>query len=99
MCIRWLHGGGWGEGAGASVNLYTFAHVLIIILPSLAKTVIVRHSNQDQYNTYSRVPMPFLWGCSYLTVDSAMDASQNGFFSYKLFIHKKTNIMQIMKKY
>jgi hypothetical protein len=31
-------------------------------------------------------------------VDSAMAASQNGFCSYKLSIHKKTNIMQIMTK-
>jgi hypothetical protein len=29
-------------------------------------------------------------------VDSAMYASQNGFCSYKLSFHKKTNIMQIM---
>jgi hypothetical protein len=27
-----------------------------------------------------------------------MAASQNGFYSYKLSIHKKTNIMQIMIK-
>jgi hypothetical protein len=33
-----------------------------------------------------------------LTVDSATAASQNGFCSYKLSIHKKTNIMQIMTK-
>jgi hypothetical protein len=32
------------------------------------------------------------------TVDSAMVASQNGFCSYKLSMHKKTNIMQIMTK-
>jgi hypothetical protein len=31
-------------------------------------------------------------------VDSAMAASQNGFCSYKLSIHKKTNKMQIMTK-
>jgi hypothetical protein len=31
-------------------------------------------------------------------VDSAMAASQNGFCSYKLSVHKKTNIMQIMAK-
>jgi hypothetical protein len=31
-------------------------------------------------------------------VDSAMSASQNGFCSCKLFIHKKTNNMQIMTK-
>jgi hypothetical protein len=31
-------------------------------------------------------------------VDYAMAASQNGFCSYKLSIHKKTNIMQIMTK-
>jgi hypothetical protein len=31
-------------------------------------------------------------------VDSAMVASQNGFCSYKVSIHKKTNIMQIMTK-
>ncbi len=34
--------------------------------------------------------------CCYITVDSAMAASQNGFCSYS--IHKKTNIMQIMSK-
>jgi hypothetical protein len=34
----------------------------------------------------------------YITVDSAMAASQNGYCSYKLSIHKKTNIMQIMTK-
>jgi hypothetical protein len=39
----------------------------------------------------------FLW-CCYITVDSAMAASQNAFFSYKLSCHKKTNIMQIMTK-
>jgi hypothetical protein len=33
-----------------------------------------------------------------MTVDSAMSASQKGFCSYKLSIHKKTNIMQIMTK-
>jgi hypothetical protein len=33
-----------------------------------------------------------------MTVDSAMAASQNGFCSYKLSIHMKTNIMQIMTK-
>ena len=38
-----------------------------------------------------------LW-CCYITVDSAMVASQNGFCSYNLSIHKKTNIMQIMTK-
>jgi hypothetical protein len=37
-------------------------------------------------------------GCCYITVDSAMAASQNGFCSYKLSFHKKTNIMQIMTK-
>jgi hypothetical protein len=37
--------------------------------------------------------------CCYVTVDSAMVASQNGFCSYKLSYHKKTNIMQIMTKY
>jgi hypothetical protein len=31
-------------------------------------------------------------------VDSAMVASQNGYCSYKVSIHKKTNIMQIMTK-
>ncbi len=31
-------------------------------------------------------------------LDSARAASQNGFCSYKLPIHKKTNIMQIMLK-
>jgi hypothetical protein len=36
--------------------------------------------------------------CCYITVDSAMAASQNGFCSYKLSIHKKTKIMQIMTK-
>jgi hypothetical protein len=36
--------------------------------------------------------------CCYITVDSAMAASQNGFCSYRLSIHKKTNIMQIMTK-
>jgi hypothetical protein len=34
----------------------------------------------------------------YITVDSAMAASQNGICSYKIFIHKKTYIMQIMTK-
>jgi hypothetical protein len=32
------------------------------------------------------------------TADSAMAASQNGFCSCKLAIHKKTNILQIMTK-
>ncbi len=32
----------------------------------------------------------------YITMDSAMAASQNGFCSYKLAIHKKTKIMRIM---
>jgi hypothetical protein len=36
--------------------------------------------------------------CCYITMDSAMAASQNGFCSYKLSIYKKTNIMQIMTK-
>jgi hypothetical protein len=36
--------------------------------------------------------------CCYITVDSAMAASQNGFGSYKFSIHKKTNIMQIKTK-
>jgi hypothetical protein len=36
---------------------------------------------------------------SYITVDSPMAASQNGFCSYKLSIHKKINIRQIMTKY
>jgi hypothetical protein len=36
--------------------------------------------------------------CFYITVDSAMAASQNGFCSYKLSIHKKTNIMHIITK-
>jgi hypothetical protein len=41
----------------------------------------------------------FYWCCCYyITVDSAKAASQNGFCSYKLSIHKKTNIMQIMIK-
>jgi hypothetical protein len=37
----------------------------------------------------------FFW-CCYITVDSAMAASQNGFCSYTLSFHKKTNIMQIV---
>ncbi len=37
-------------------------------------------------------------GCSYITVDSAMTASQNGFNSYKLSIHKNTIIKQIRTK-
>jgi hypothetical protein len=36
--------------------------------------------------------------CFYIRVDSAMAASQNGFCSYKLSIHKKIKIMQIMTK-
>jgi hypothetical protein len=36
--------------------------------------------------------------CCYITVDSAMAASQSGFCSYKFSIHKKTSIMQIMAK-
>jgi hypothetical protein len=36
--------------------------------------------------------------CCYISVDSAMAASQNGLCSYKLSIHKKTNIMQILTK-
>jgi hypothetical protein len=36
--------------------------------------------------------------CCYITVDSAMAASQNGFCSYTLFVHNKTNIRQIMTK-
>jgi hypothetical protein len=36
--------------------------------------------------------------CCYIMVDSAMVASQNGFCSYKLSYHKKTNIMRIMTK-
>jgi hypothetical protein len=31
-------------------------------------------------------------------MDSAMATSQNGFCSYKLSFHKKTNIVQIMTK-
>jgi hypothetical protein len=36
--------------------------------------------------------------CCYITVDSTMAASQNGFCSHKLHIHKKSNIMQILTK-
>jgi hypothetical protein len=36
--------------------------------------------------------------CCYITVATAIAASQNGFCSYKLSIHKKINIMQIMTK-
>ncbi len=36
--------------------------------------------------------------CCYITVDSAMAASKNGFCSYNLSFHKKTIIMQIMTK-
>ncbi len=36
--------------------------------------------------------------CCYITGDSAMAASQNGFCSYKLSIPTKTNFMQIMTK-
>jgi hypothetical protein len=36
--------------------------------------------------------------CCYITVDSAMAASQNEFYFNKLSIHKQTNIMQIMTK-
>jgi hypothetical protein len=32
--------------------------------------------------------------CFYITVDFATAASQNGFHTYKLFLHKKTNINQ-----
>ncbi len=38
------------------------------------------------------------YGCCYIMVDSAMAASQNGFCSYKVSIHMKTKIMQIMIK-
>jgi hypothetical protein len=41
---------------------------------------------------------PYINRYRYITVDYAMAASQNGFCSYKHFIHKKTNIMQIMTK-
>jgi hypothetical protein len=37
------------------------------------------------------------WWC-YLTVDSAMAASQNGICSYNLSFHKKTKIIQIITK-
>ncbi len=36
--------------------------------------------------------------CCYITVDSAMAASQNGFCFYKLTIRKKTNIIHTMTK-
>ncbi len=55
----------------------------------------------------SRLPLPssllrhsvcwVLLQC-YITVNSAMAASQNGLCSYKLSSHKQTNIMQIMTK-
>ncbi len=38
-----------------------------------------------------------IW-CCYIPVDSAMAASQNGFCSYKLSSHKKTNVLQTMTK-
>ncbi len=49
-------------------------------------------------SSLSVAAMPTVLGCCYITVHSAMAALQNGFCSYKLYIHKKTNIMQIMTK-
>ncbi len=46
---------------------------------------------------YNPCIMMMFWCCP-IPVDSAMVASQNGFCSYKLSIHKKTNIMEIMTK-
>ncbi len=58
-----------------------------------------RGCGQFQYSSSLRLVVVFRqFGCCYIAVDSAMAASQNGFCSYKLSIHKKTNIMQIMTK-
>jgi hypothetical protein len=58
-----------------------------------------RGCGQFQYSPSLRlVVVSRQFGCCYITVDSAMAASQNGFCSYKISIHKKTYIMQIMTK-
>ncbi len=53
----------------------------------------------DIIHLAARSHPPLCRRCCYNEVDSAMAASQNGFCSYKLSIHKKTNIMQIMTKF
>ncbi len=54
----------------------------------------MRDKERGQVDSYYIVS---IW-CCYVTVDSAMAASGNGFNSYKLYIRKKINIMQIMTK-
>ncbi len=57
-------------------------------------TGIGGHLSQQEARLVPNKIIIKLLRCCYITVDSAMAASQNGFCS----IHKKTNIMQIMKK-
>ncbi len=61
-------------------------------------TRATRSSSRAGLQLNSLSPMWQNFRCCYITVDSAMAASQNGFCSYKLSIHKKTNITQIMTK-
>ncbi len=56
---------------------------------------------EDYYGNYYRylnLCKHYQERCCYITVESAVAASQNGFCSYKLSIRKKTNPMQIMSK-
>ncbi len=60
----------------------------------MCPTLVGSLGSSWEYNRRTGSPV---W-CCYITVDSAMAASQNGFCSYKLSFLKKTNIMQIMTK-
>ncbi len=70
------------------LNLSTIARTLLWSFKASLFTVRTRELGD-------RGHLIFFW-CCYITVDSAMAASQNGFCSYKLSFHKKTNIMQIV---
>ncbi len=72
--------------------------------------LLFRFGRRDQgclmvsWRTFRNIPHvrnSLIWKdlrCCYVTVESAMAASQNGFCSSKLSIQKNINIMQIMRK-
>jgi hypothetical protein len=60
--------------------------------------LLAKHLLSIPCQSFERKVSDMLTWCCYITVDSAMVPSQNGFCSYKIFIHKKTDLMQIMTK-
>jgi hypothetical protein len=76
------------------INLHVLAHVKLTQKTSLCK-IKTTHVVNNHVTPYFGHCVGW---CCYITVDFATVAVQNGFCTYKLYLHEKTNFIQKISK-